>query len=157
MRSERFTYSFDRAFAEVIRGCAGARGDGGTWLVPEMIEAYCALHDLGLAHSVEAWEGGELAGGLYGVALGGAFFGESMFFTKANASKAAFAHLVAGLARSGFTLIDCQQVTAHMARFGARAVPREEFMNRLAGALGQPLRQGSWERGIPPARRKEGS
>lgn len=158
MRAGRFAYSFDRAFAEVVQGCAGPRGDyEGTWLVPEMIEAYTNLHRLGLAHSVEAWEDGELAGGLYGVALGGVFFGESMFFTKANASKAAFAHLVPELARAGFTLIDCQQVTDNMVRFGARPVPREEFMARLARALEQPLRQGSWKRGVPSVMHKEDS
>ena len=151
MRSGRYGYSFDRAFADVIRGCAEPRGDyDGTWLVPEMIEAYIALHKLGLAHSVETWEDGELAGGLYGVALGGVFFGESMFFKKPNASKAAFARLVQELVRAGYTLIDCQQVTPNLLRFGARPVPREEFMDRLAGALEQPLHRGSWECGIPP-------
>ncbi len=156
MRAGHFSYSLDRAFADVIRGCAGPRGDyEGTWLVPEMIEAYINLHKLGIAHSVETWENGELVGGLYGVALGGVFFGESMFFRKSNASKAAFAHLVGELARAGFTLIDCQQVTLNLMRFGARPVPRQEFMERLAKALDQPLRRGSWEHGVPSAAHEE--
>lgn len=150
MRSGRFTFSFDKAFDEVIRGCAGPRGKyDGTWLLPEVIEAYIALHKLGVAHSAEAWQGEELAGGLYGIALGSAFFGESMFFRKPDASKAAFAYLVTNLRESGFTLIDCQQVTSHLLRFGARPVPRGEFMNRLKKALEDSLRKGSWENGIP--------
>ena len=150
MRSGAFSLSFDTAFARVIEGCAAPRGDyDGTWLVPEMIAAYINLHKLGIAHSVEAWHEGELAGGLYGVALGSVFFGESMFFTRPNASKAAFAHLVASLRESGFSLIDCQQVTSNLLRFGAKPVPRNEFMERLALGLEGPLRRGSWENGIP--------
>ncbi|MDL2207856.1 leucyl/phenylalanyl-tRNA--protein transferase [Desulfovibrio sp. OttesenSCG-928-F20] len=145
-----FNFSFDKAFEDVIRACAGPRGDyDGTWLVPEMIEAYITLHKLGLAHSVEAWRDGRLVGGLYGLALGGAFFGESMFFKEPDASKAAFAHLMDALTQKAFTLVDCQQVTANMLRFGARAVSRAEFMERLAAALELPLRRGNWERGIP--------
>lgn len=147
-----FSFTFDAAFEDVIDGCAGPRGDyHGTWLVPDMIAAYTNLHHLGLAHSVEAWKDGRLAGGLYGLALGGAFFGESMFYREANASKAAFAYLVDKLTRSGFTLIDCQQVTDNMLRFGARPVPRAEFMQRLQAALEQTLHQGRWQNGIPLA------
>ena len=150
LKAEVFELSFDRAFAEVVEGCAAPRGDyDGTWLVPEMVQAYINLHKLGIAHSVEAWQDGELAGGLYGVSLGSAFFGESMFYRKANASKAAFAYLVGSLRDSGFTLIDCQQETSNILRFGARAIPRAEFMERLAKALQGPLRRGSWEKGIP--------
>jgi leucyl/phenylalanyl-tRNA--protein transferase len=150
MNSGAFSFSFDKAFEDVIQACAGPRGEyDGTWLVPEMIEAYINLHRLGLAHSVEAWQGGELAGGLYGVALGGAFFGESMFYRKANASKAACVHLMGGLAAAGFPLVDCQQVTGNMLRFGARPVPRAEFMRRLGQALELPLKKGDWREGIP--------
>ena len=150
LRRNIFSFSFDRAFSEVIRACAGPRSSGEeTWLTPEMVAAYTNLHNLGLAHSVEAWQDGELAGGLYGVSLGSAFFGESMFFRRPDASKAAFAHLVITLRREGFTLIDCQQVTPNLLRFGAKAVPRFEFMERLNRALVGPLRRGSWERGLP--------
>lgn len=150
LKSGRFTFSLDRAFPEVIRNCAEPRnGHDGTWLLPEMIEAYIGLHKLGVAHSAEAWRGDELAGGLYGVALGSVFFGESMFFREPDASKAAFACLVTRLRENGFTLIDCQQVTPHLLRFGARAVPRAEFMAMLAEALNGPLRKGNWENGIP--------
>lgn len=150
MKSGRFAFSFDKAFEQVIRKCAEPRGKyDGTWLLPEVIEAYVKLHKLGIAHSAESWAEGELVGGLYGVALGSAFFGESMFFRQPDASKAAFAHLITHLRESGFTLIDCQQVTRHLLRFGARAVPRSEFMDRLNLALEGPLRKGSWENGIP--------
>ncbi|MDL2279930.1 leucyl/phenylalanyl-tRNA--protein transferase [Desulfovibrio sp. OttesenSCG-928-G11] len=144
-----FSFTFDTAFDEVIHACAGPRGGHyGTWLLPEMIEAYSALHRLGLVHSVEAWSEGRLVGGLYGVALGGVFFGESMFFRQADASKAAFAHLLRQLQEAAFVLIDCQQVTANMLRFGAKAVPRAEFMKRLQKALELPMRRGSWRMGI---------
>lgn len=150
LKRNTFTFSFDRKFPEVIRACSGPRGDyDGTWLLPEMIEAYINLHRLGLAHSVEAWHNGDLAGGLYGIALGLAFFGESMFFRRPDASKAAFAHLVAAVRAAGFTLIDCQQVTPNLLRFGAKPVSRAEFMERLKRALEAPLRRGSWARGIP--------
>lgn len=145
-----FSFSFDTAFSQVIQGCAAPRnGYDGTWLLPEMIEAYTALHKLGLAHSVEAWHEGRLVGGLYGVSLGSAFFGESMFFTMPDASKAAFVHLVRTLSRFNFTLIDCQQETHHLMRFGAKAVPREDFMLLLASALEKPLLRGSWAKGLP--------
>jgi leucyl/phenylalanyl-tRNA--protein transferase len=145
-----FTFSLDRAFPQVIRACAEPRGKfDGTWLVPEMIEAYTALHKLGLAHSVEAWRDGVLTGGLYGIFLGSVFFGESMFYREPDASKAAFAHLVAVLRGEGCTLIDCQQVTGHLLRFGAKPVPRTEFMRILSDGLAAPLRQGSWRDGIP--------
>jgi leucyl/phenylalanyl-tRNA--protein transferase len=141
-----FTFSFDQAFSDVIKSCASPRnGSGATWLLPEMVEAYINLHRLGLAHSVEAWQNEELVGGLYGVSLGSAFFGESMFFRRPNASKAAFAHLVLSLRTGGFTLIDCQQVTHNLLRFGAKPVSRIEFMARLNRALGEPPRQGGWK------------
>ncbi len=150
LRSGVFALTLDAAFEEVIRACAKPRKDGGgTWLVPDMVEAYIALHRLGLAHSAEAWHNGELAGGVYGVSLGGAFFGESMFHRVPNAGKAALVHLAQSLAASDFTLLDCQQETANLLRFGAACVPRAEFLERLERALEQPTRRGSWADGIP--------
>lgn len=155
MRSGCFNFSFDGAFAEVIAACAGERSySDGTWLIPEVQEAYMSLHKLGLAHSVETWQDGELAGGLYGVSLGSVFFGESMFFRRPDASKAALAHLVSALREDGFTLIDCQQMTDNLLRFGARGVPRTKFMRLLEQGLQGPLRQGSWRHGIAPTRRE---
>ena len=153
LRQERFSFSLDAAFAEVIANCADIRRESGTWLVPEMIEAYGRLHQLGLAHSAEAWHGRELAGGVYGLALGRVFFGESMFFRRPDASKAALVYLIRQLAAAGFALVDCQQETANMRRFGARGVPRAVFRQRLGKALFCPVPRGSWRKGI--ARGKE--
>lgn len=150
LKRQTFSFSFDADFSAVIHACAEPRGDyDGTWLIPEMIEAYITLHRMGLAHSVEAWRDGVLVGGLYGIALGSIFFGESMFFREPDASKAAFAHLVAALRDNGFTLIDCQQVTSHLLRFGAGPISRAEFMRRLDKGLAAPMRRGSWRNGIP--------
>jgi leucyl/phenylalanyl-tRNA--protein transferase len=163
LRDRPFDYSFDTAFAEVIRACAGPRREqADTWLTSEMIAAYERMHRLGSAHSVEAWREGRLAGGLYGLALGGAFFGESMFYRDPDASKAALVFLVGELAKNGFSLVDCQQTTPHMLRFGAKEVSRAEFTARLDAALKQPTRRGSWAQGIeragfdpaPPARQR---
>jgi leucyl/phenylalanyl-tRNA--protein transferase len=149
LRAAPFDCGFDTAFAEVIRACAGPRrGQPDTWLTPEMIAAYERMHRLGLAHSVEARRGGHLAGGLYGLALGGAFFGESMFYREPDASKAALVFLAGELVKNGFTLVDCQQTTPHMLRFGAKEVSRAEFTARLAVALRQPTRRGSWAQGM---------
>lgn len=148
VNSGRFRCTMDAAFARVIAGCAEQRGEEpGTWLVPEMIDAYIDLHRIGIAHSVEAWCGEELAGGLYGVSLGRAFFGESMFFRMPDASKAAFVFCVNVLRDAGFCLIDCQQETRNLLRFGAKGVTRQEFMERLADALHLPTLQGRWEDG----------
>ncbi len=149
LRREPFQVSFDRAFPEVIGYCAAAsRPDGpGTWLVPDMQRAYNLLHEVGLAHSVEVWESGELVGGLYGVALGRVFFGESMFHLRPNASKVALVHLVQRLRRWDFQLLDCQQTTAHMQRFGAREIRRWEFMTILEEATVQPTIFGRWTEG----------
>lgn len=146
IRRRRFTVTLDRAFGQVIRACAGHRGPDhpGTWIVPEMIEAYERLHAAGLAHSVEAWEGDVLAGGLYGVSLGGTFFGESMFTHVGNASKVALVLLVESLRHDGFELIDCQVTTEHLMQFGAREIPRSHFIKALQKALKQPTRQGLW-------------
>lgn len=135
----------DTAFEDVIRACAAPRaGRESTWITDEMITAYTRLHREGYAHSVETWIGGVLAGGLYGVALGRMFFGESMFALQADASKLALAHLVRQLERWGCGLIDCQMATAHLARFGAREIPRAEFMRRLANLVNYPQTAGTW-------------
>jgi leucyl/phenylalanyl-tRNA--protein transferase len=135
----------DTAFEEVMRACAAPRaGQDGTWITGEMIEAYLRLHRAGHAHSIETWIGGQLAGGLYGVALGRAFFGESMFTRASDASKIALAHLVRQLGRWDCGLIDCQMATAHLARFGAREIPRPEFMRRLAKLVNYPRTSQPW-------------
>jgi leucyl/phenylalanyl-tRNA--protein transferase len=140
-----FSFSLDRAFSEVITACAGLRAKvTGTWLTPEMIAAYTKLHRLGFAHSVETWRGDALVGGLYGVALGRVFFGESMFRVEPDASKAALVLLIAELNARNFTLLDCQQVTEHMLRFGAKPVPRKEFMHLLSQGLAGSLERGRW-------------
>jgi len=141
-----FTFTLDQAFSDVIRACADAPrpGQDGTWLVEEMVEAYTLLHKLGYAHSVEAWRNGQLVGGLYGLSLGSAFFGESMFHREPDASKAAFARLVGQLDSWGFTLIDCQQTTAHLLRFGAREMQRFRFLAALREAMDAPTREGPW-------------
>jgi leucyl/phenylalanyl-tRNA--protein transferase len=146
VRRQIFSITLDQAFGQVIRGCAGIRGPDhpGTWIVPEMITAYEELHAVGLAHSVEAWQGDALVGGLYGVSLGGSFFGESMFSRISNASKVALVRLVEGLHREGFQLIDCQVATAHLMQFGAREIPRDHFMQDLKRSLKQPTQQGRW-------------
>ncbi|WP_461209971.1 leucyl/phenylalanyl-tRNA--protein transferase [Desulfocurvus sp. DL9XJH121] len=146
VNSERYEITLDTAFPDVIRGCATAPGRGieGTWLLPEMIAAYEALHRAGFAHSVEARLDGELVGGLYGVAVGRAFFGESMFFRAPDASKVAFVWLARLLGDWGYGMIDCQQTTGHLLRFGAREVPRSEFLERLAVLRGVFPDAGSW-------------
>ncbi len=137
---------FDTAFEAVIRACAETprAGQSGTWITPEMIEAYCRLHSQGYAHSAEAWQGEELVGGLYGVSLGAAFFGESMFAWRDDASKMAFVQLVHRLNDWNFQLIDCQIYTEHLARFGAVLWPRTRFLAALEIALESPTRRGSW-------------
>jgi leucyl/phenylalanyl-tRNA--protein transferase len=128
-------------FAGVIRGCAMSPGRlHQTWLTPEMIDAYIRLHELGFAHSVEVWHRHELAGGVYGVAIGGLFAAESKFFRVRDASKVALVHLISHLREQGFTLVDIQQVTPHTARFGALAIPRTEFLDRLGRAITLPVR-----------------
>ena len=135
----------DSAFDQVIRGCAAPRGaHGATWIHEEMISAYTALHEMGLAHSVETWINGELMGGLYGVAQGKVFFGESMFSRVSDASKIAFVHLVRQLDRWGFGMIDCQMKTAHLASFGAREIPRQEFSQKLKELVNYPQGGGKW-------------
>lgn len=144
IRQGVYAVTLDRAFDAVIRACAEPRdAGGGTWITADMIAAYSRLHALGHAHSVEAWCGEELAGGLYGVALGRVFFGESMFFRRTDASKVAFVLLVRQLQRWGFTLIDCQMKTGHLQRFGAAEIPRRDFVRRLR-ACEQPGVPAPW-------------
>jgi leucyl/phenylalanyl-tRNA---protein transferase len=146
IRRSTFAVRFDTAFAQVIAACAEVErpGQGGTWITAEMRTAYEALHHLGYAHSAEAYQGGELVGGVYGVSLGGAFFGESMFARAPDASKVAFVALVERLDALGIRLIDCQQETEHLARFGAEPWPRHKFLRALRAAVREPTRQGSW-------------
>jgi leucyl/phenylalanyl-tRNA--protein transferase len=140
LRAGRFDVRYDTAFEGVIRNCAATRRrhEHGTWISEGMIEAYCDLHRLGYAHSAESWVGERLAGGLYGVAIGAVFFGESMFYSEPDASKVAFASLVGELAERGYRLVDCQQETAHLERFGAQPVSRRRFLRELQRALAQP-------------------
>ncbi|MEN6557857.1 MAG: leucyl/phenylalanyl-tRNA--protein transferase [Thermoguttaceae bacterium] len=135
-RGAKFEVTRDVDFAGVIRGCAMAPGRvNQTWLTPEMIDAYTELHRLGHAHSVEVWHEHELAGGVYGVSLGALFAAESKFYRVRDASNVALVHLVEHLRRQGYTLVDIQQLTPHTARFGARTIPRTEYLTRLADAL----------------------
>ena len=137
IRKGIFRVTTNVAFEDVIRNCATiTRREGeGTWITDEMIKAYIKLHKAGYAHSVETWDGDELAGGFYGIMMGRAFFGESMFAKKSDASKVAFATYATQLAEKNFELIDCQVTTAHMKRFGAKEISRTEFMKHLENAL----------------------
>jgi leucyl/phenylalanyl-tRNA--protein transferase len=145
LRRGDFQVRADTAFERVMQACAEPRpGQPGTWIGTEMRVAYGELHRLGHAHSVETWRGDELVGGLYGVAIGRAFYGESMFSRASDASKVALAQLVAQLRRWGFGLIDCQMETAHLASLGARPIPRAEFGRRLAELVHLPGVPGPW-------------
>jgi leucyl/phenylalanyl-tRNA--protein transferase len=145
LRRRDYSIRADSAFAEVMRACAAPRvGQAGTWITEEMISAYTALHRRGLAHSVETWIDGSLAGGLYGVAIGRMFYGESMFARANDASKIALAHLVEQLTRWQFGMIDCQMHTEHLAFFGAREIPRADFMRKLAELVNYPWDPGEW-------------
>jgi leucyl/phenylalanyl-tRNA--protein transferase len=146
VRRAPFVLTVDTAFAEVIRACAGVPRpfQSGTWITPAMQAAYEALHAAGFAHSVEAWHEGRLVGGLYGVALGGAFFGESMFALETDASKLCFVRLCRQLAAWDFGLVDSQVSNEHTARFGTAEIPRSEFVARVRRELGKPSRPGPW-------------
>jgi len=147
LRSDKFTVTLDARFREVMQACAAPRTqspDGGTWITREMLEAYCLLHEQGYAHSVEVWANGELTGGLYGVALGGIFFGESMFSRASDASKVALVYLVRQIEAWGFSIVDCQMPTAHLFSLGAREIRRKEFMQQLDTALKLLNRPGPW-------------
>ena len=161
VRSGRFTVRTDTAFRDVVEACAeAAPGREETWISADIVRAYTALHRLGFAHSVECWlpadadggapQGERLVGGLYGVALGGAFFGESMFHRETDASKVALVHLVRRLRAGGYALLDTQMTTSHLERFGVVEIPRAEYERRLAEALRTPAR---WEDDDPAPRR----
>ncbi len=146
MRSGLFRITMDTAFDQVIEHCAviPRRHEKGTWITPAMISAYKRLHRSGFAHSVETWSADQLVGGLYGVAIGRCFFGESMFSLQSNASKVALVELVAYLHKKKFRLIDCQVTTAHLKNFGAREIPRSEFLNLLKKYREKPSLRGQW-------------
>ena len=141
-----FQVTFDRAFEEVIQACAtvARKGQSGTWITEDMQQAYIHLHGLGYAHSVETWFKETLVGGLYGVSLGKAFFGESMFHDKTDASKVALATLVEHLKRWNFQFIDAQMATEHLISLGAKEMPRRIFLKRLQAALRHPTKRGKW-------------
>ena len=135
VRQQRFEIRIDTDFAAVIRACAERRDEEGSWIDAEIFESYCALHQQGLAHSVETWQEGQLVGGLYGVALNGAFFGESMFHRVTDASKVAMVALVERLRARGFVLLDTQWVTEHLTQFGAIEIPRRRYLRLLDAAM----------------------
>lgn len=143
LRRGAYEIRFNASFREVMEACSATPrpGQDGTWIVDEMIEAYSELHALGYAHSVETWMDGQLAGGLYGVCIGRMFYGESMFHRITDASKIAFVHMVRHAEASGIGMIDCQMKTEHLARFGAREIPRLDFSRRLAELVNLPARQ----------------
>lgn len=149
MARGEYVLTCDTAFTAVMRACAAPRSDGGgTWISEEMISAYVALHELGYAHSVEARYEGALVGGLYGVAIGGMFFGESMFSRRSDASKVALVHLCARLHAQGFLLIDCQVYSPHLQSLGAQQVSRAAFLALLESAADKPIPPGPWCSGM---------
>ena len=147
LRNGGFSVKFDNDFEGVIKQCAAVPREGqkGTWLTEQMREAYIELHHMGFAHSVETYLDGELVGGLYGIAMGKAFFGESMFSLKSNGSKVAFKALSDVLGYRGYDFIDCQVKTEHLLRLGAQTVPRDDFLNRLENSLEKESDLGSWQ------------
>lgn len=150
IRRGKFRVTCDRAFDAVIRGCAtGAGREGGTWLTPAMIAAYCRMHELGHAHSIDAWYEDRLAGGVYGISIGGLFAAESMFHRARDASKVALAHLVAHLRARGYLLLDIQQLTPHTASMGASEISRIDYLRRLAQAVDAPVTFGIHLAGCP--------
>lgn len=146
LRNQDYEVRLDSAFAAVVAACAATRRDGqsGTWITREMQVAYGRLHELGHAHSVETWMGGKLVGGLYGMALGRVFYGESMFSHQRDASKIALAHLCEHLKRRGFGIIDCQMETRHLASLGARPIPRSDFVELLGRLVTANFTPGRW-------------
>ncbi len=146
IRNAGFEVRFDTAFEKVITNCAKVprTGENGTWITSEMKEAYIELHKLGYAHSVETYHKGKLAGGLYGVSLGKAFFGESMFHIERDASKVALFYLIEKVKKWNFHFIDAQMETAHLKSLGAVTVPRHDFLKMLKEAVGHPTKRGKW-------------
>jgi leucyl/phenylalanyl-tRNA--protein transferase len=150
LRNRHYEIRYDTAFREVMLACAAPRpGQAGTWISAEMVEAYCELHRLGYAHSVETWVDGSLAGGLYGMAIGRAFFGESMFNRGRDCSKFAVVYLIERLHDEGIEMIDCQMHTAHLASLGAREIPRSEFSARLQELVHFPRKSRQWSAADP--------
>lgn len=146
LRKGTYEITMDRCFRRVMEECAKPRPDqDGTWITRALLKGYCALHELGHAHSIESWCEGELVGGLYGVAIGQVFFGESMFARRDDASKVAFVHAVRQLQRWGYRLVDCQVHTPHLDRFGSLPLAREEYVARLKTWCDAPGRDGRWE------------
>ena len=152
VRRGRYEIRTDTRFEDVIRACSGVArpGQAGTWITDELVAGYTRLHELGYAHSVEAFEDGELVGGLYGVGLGKVFAGESMFALRPDASKVAFVALLGELIGRGVELVDCQVHTDHLARFGAEEWPRSVFLRRLRESIAHPTAPGRWERAMCP-------
>ena len=144
LRNRIYEIRTDTAFEQVMLACAAPRNGQGTWIIDKMVAAYTELHRIGVAHSVESWFGGELVGGLYGIAIGRMFYGESMFSRRSDASKAALAHLAAQLSRWNFGMIDCQMNTPHLATLGAREIPRAEFVRRLQELIHYPDIPSPW-------------
>lgn len=146
LRAGKFAVRFDSDFAGVMDACATTprAGQDGTWITPEMKEAYCRLHELGWAHSVESYEGDTLVGGLYGLAIGRMFYGESMFSRRTDASKVAFAHLVRYLVSNQLGMIDCQMHTDHLASLGGREIPRDAFLTRLSALTAAASSRARW-------------
>lgn len=142
LKKNVYRISFDTCFKDVISNCANVRKESGTWITDNMIEAYCELHKLGHAHSVEAWYEEELVGGLYGISIGKCFFGESMFSTKSNASKAAFITLCKKLEEQDYIMIDCQVHTEHLESLGAINVSRDKFLELLEEGISDPPSEG---------------
>ena len=149
LRKQQFEIRFDTAFQQVIKACADVRTEQGegTWIIAEMQQAYTELHQDGFAHSVESWQDGKLAGGLYGISLGQCFFGESMFSTRNDSSKVALAVLAEFCREVGIKMIDCQMTTAHLLSLGAKEIRREVFLKKLKKHLEQPTLKGSWNSG----------
>ena len=156
LRKQKFEIRFDSAFQQVIKACADVRtqqGEG-TWIIPEMQQAYTELHRDGFAHSIESWLDGELAGGLYGISLGQCFFGESMFSTRNDSSKVALVALVEFSKQVGIKMIDCQMTTSHLLSLGAREIKRKVFLQNLKIHLEEPTLKGSWKNGSASIKKK---
>lgn len=148
LRPGIFRVTLDTCFHDVMQHCAGPRPqypEGGTWITPAMAEAYATLHEQGYAHSIETWQDKRLVGGVYGVAIGGAFFAESMFTKVDDASKVSLVLLVRQLHRWGFRIIDCQQSSPHVMRLGAEEIPRRAYIEQVAAAVTLPSRRGRWQ------------
>jgi leucyl/phenylalanyl-tRNA--protein transferase len=145
IRRDHWEYSLNRDFEQVIRGCAAARGEYGTWIGADMIDAYCRMHELGYAHSVESWLNGELAGGIYGIRLGQAFFGESMFSQQTNGSKVALSALIHECLQAGIRLLDCQMESSHLLSLGMESLSRHEFVSLLEACVADADALPGWK------------